>query len=471
MNIKVRVRGIYSTAISKILHDRGFELVDVSDIVTARLGIPENRGLPADVTVKTDNDDASKILVIGHADHSETVTYTLLESVPAVISYIPVVGLYATMVVSVRGLRDGRCFVETPYGLAELIEYRDCREGMLIPASVLKVPIHPGDQAILVPGVRVVGDFAVVWKGSRVLFSPHLKNKNRISELLSISSRYVRKGIGIKWRSNADEANLEAVAAELQKLVNQLDSIEGKVGSLKEVSTITKGEKIVAIYLTYDAKIYLDSVRRTVTPTADYHHMIKTSKGLYRDMAEILDEISAYVDREVLRKTIRRYIARTTKEIGELVINHKKLDGRNIRLGTANIAEFYYDSEFKLILERRVKNSGMYDGIRVKKEVGDIIKTVVFEGASYIVHNYFSSSGEFKGVYVNINTKPEIVVPNAVEYVDLAIDIARARSQPCELLDQEELRSYMMSRSIALSQETYEYIIKGIDTVLNEFCL
>ncbi|MCS7098834.1 MAG: DUF402 domain-containing protein, partial [Sulfolobales archaeon] len=424
MSARVRVRGIYSTAVSKILHERNFELVDVSDVIATRLGVPENRGLPADVTVKTDNDDASNILVIGHADHAEAVAYTLTENIPAVVAYVPPVGLYATVVVSVKGVKNGRCLVESPYGPAELIEYRDCREGAFLPASVLKVPTYSGDRTVLVPGARVVGDFAVVWRGTRVLFSPHLKNKNRISELLTISSQYVRKGVGIKWRSNADEASLEAIAAEIQNLVNQLSSVEEKAGSLKEISTITKGEKIVTIYLTHDSKIYLDGVRRAITPTADYHHMIKTSRGLYRDVAELLDEVSAYVDREVLRKITMRFIAKTIKDLEEVAINHKKLDGRSIRLGTADLVEFHYDSEFKLLLERKVRSSGTYDGIRIRKEVGDSIRTIAIEGVPYVVHSYYSGSGELKGIYVNINTKPEIVVPNAVEYVDLAIDIA-----------------------------------------------
>lgn len=470
MDIKVRVRGIYATAISKILRDEGYTLVDVSDALVERLRIPMNRGLPADVTVKTDNDDTSKILIIGHSEYAEVVAKTLLEQVPAAITHIPPVGLYATLIALVKGMRDGKCIVETLYGLAEMIEYRECREGTLLPVSVIKVPTYPEDQVVVVPGVRVVGDFAVVWRGSKVLFSPHLKNKARVSELLSISSQYVRKGIGIKWRSNADEADLGAIAAELPRLVDQLMSTEERASSLKEVSVVTKGERIILVYLTYDAKMYLDNVRRVVTPTADYHHLIKTSRGLYRDIAELLDEISVHVDRAVLNRITRKFMAKTIEEIGELTIDHKKLDGRGLKLGAANLVEFAHDDSFKLVLERKVRGSGVYDGIKVRKDSGDIIKTVVQEGVPYIVHYYFSNSGELKGVYVNINTKPEIVIPDAVEYIDLAIDLVRARDGPCELIDQEELRSYVTSRFMIISQEIYEYVVEGLSAALNEYC-
>ncbi len=470
MSVKVRVRGIYSTAISKILHEEGYTLVDLSDALAERLRLSTNRGLPADVTVKTDNDDTSKILVIGHSDHAEAVAKTLIEHIPEAVTYVPSVGLYATLMVLVEGMRDGRCIVKTPYGPAEMVEYRECREGAIILASVIRVPVQPSERMVVVPGMRVVGDFAVVWRGSRVLFSPHLKNKARISELLSISSQYVRRGVSIKWRSNADEADLEAITAELPRLVEQLSVLEGSVSDVREVSAITKGEKIIVAHLTYDAKLRLDEVRRTVAPTADYHHMIRSSRSLYRDLAELLDEVSAYVERETLRRIVRRFAAKIIKEVGELVISHKTLNGESIKLGAATVVEVNHGDGFRLVLERRTRSSGVYDGLGVRKEVGDVIKTTVVEGVPYVVHQYFSSSGELKGIYANINTKPELLIPNTVEYVDLAIDLVRARGGPCELVDQGEFRSYAMNRSIIMGQGIYEYVVRALDSLLNEYC-
>lgn len=470
MAVRVRVRGIYATAISKILADEGYTLVDVSDVLVRRLGVPPNKGLPADVTVKTDNDDASKILVIGHYEHSEAIARTIVGRVPATISHTLPIGLYATLVARVRGAREGKCFVETPYGLAELIEYRECKGGSLLPVSVIRVPMNPKDTVVVVPGARVVGDFAVVWKGSRVLFSPHIRNKSRISELLALSSKYVRQGLSIKWRSNSDEADLEAIATELPRLVKQLEMVEEKTRELRDVSVVTNGERIISIFLTYDAKLYLDSYRRVVTPTVDYHHMLKTSKGLYRDIAELLDEVSSYISSDLLRRTVRKFIAKVAEEVGEVSIYHRKLDGNYIRLGSANIARISYDERLELELLRRIRSGGVYDGLGVRKEPGDIVKTVVYEGTPYIVHYYFNSDGKLKGVYVNFNTKPEIVIPNTVEYVDLSIDLVRADNSSCELVDQEELRSLIANNFIYLSQEIYEYISKGLGEAINIYC-
>ncbi|HIE55679.1 MAG TPA: hypothetical protein EYP90_10940, partial [Chromatiaceae bacterium] len=66
---RVRVRGIYATALSKLLLDReDFQLVDVSPVLQKRLGIPANSEFPADVTVKTVEDCQDRLLVVGFPD-------------------------------------------------------------------------------------------------------------------------------------------------------------------------------------------------------------------------------------------------------------------------------------------------------------------------------------------------------------------------------------------------------------------
>jgi hypothetical protein len=442
----------------------------VSDVLVERLGVPPNRGLPADVTVKTDNEDTSKVLVIGHPEHVEAVTNVIYKRVPATIVIAPPFGLYATFVVRVRGLKEGKCYVDTPYGIAELAEFRECREGALMPASVIKVPTQPRSHAVLVPGARVVGDYAVVWRGSKVLFSPHIRNKDRVSELLNLSMQYVRRGVSIKWRSNADEAPLTAILSELPKLVEQLEKVESKVQELDRVAAVSAGERIVFIHLTYDAKTYLDQVRREVTATTKYHHMIKSARGLYRDIAELLDEFSTDVSEERMGEIVRKFVSRVVKEVGEITIGHRKIDGSYIKLGPAKVINVGHEGRLELELVRRVKSPGVYDGLGVRKDAGDLAKTLIIEGRPFVVHQYYTSNGDLKGVYVSFGTKPEVVLPDTVEYVDLAVDLVRASGGSCELVDQDELRSYLTGGYVRLSQEIVGYLVSGIGLAINTYC-
>lgn len=47
---RVRVRGIYSTALTALLLERGFTIVEPSPVIQQRLGLPEDAA-PPEVTV------------------------------------------------------------------------------------------------------------------------------------------------------------------------------------------------------------------------------------------------------------------------------------------------------------------------------------------------------------------------------------------------------------------------------------
>ena len=71
--VKARVRGIYATAITKILLDQGIMIVQATPIIRQRLNIPENNAAP-DVTVKTTDDDPHTLLIIGFPKQVDTVS-------------------------------------------------------------------------------------------------------------------------------------------------------------------------------------------------------------------------------------------------------------------------------------------------------------------------------------------------------------------------------------------------------------
>ena len=282
--------------------------------------------------------------------------------------------------------------------------------------------------------------------------------------------QYVRHGVSIKWRSNADEAPITEVASEVPRLVERLEGIESKVRELDSIAMVSAGERMVFIYLTYDAKTYLDRVRREVTPTTEYHHIIKSAKGLYRDIAEVLDELSGDVPEERMREIVRKFLSRVTKEVGEITIGHRKMDGSYVKLGVAKVVNVSYGNALVLELVRRIKTPGVYDGLRVRKEPGDLARTLIIEGRPFVVHQYYTSSGDIKGVYVSFSTKPEVILPDTVEYVDLAVDLVRATGGSCELADQDELRSYVTSGFTKLSQEVVEYLARGISLAIDSYC-
>jgi predicted RNA-binding protein associated with RNAse of E/G family len=86
-----------------------------------------------------------------------------------------------------------------------------------------------------------------------------------------------------------------------------------------------------------------------------------------------------------------------------------------------------------------ISSPGVYDGLDEPKEPGDLVYTTFRTDCWYVIHEYRTSSGSLKGIYVNINTKPEVRVDGVVRYIDLYVDVVKKPGSPAEVIDIDEL--------------------------------
>jgi len=468
MPIRARVRGIYSTAISKILHDNGVELVDVSPVIAERLGIDERRGKPADVTVKSDENNPSQILILGFPGEVHTVSSIIEDTVPDIIVYRPKIGLYAAFKARIIGQEGRECIAETPVGPATLVDEPDCVAGKEIPVTVVKVPVRPGERMVISSRVRVVGKYAIVGKGSGVSFSNFIRNKERISRLLEASAKYVRQGFSIRWRSNADEAKLEEVVNEIPQLISRLREVEHRLASAKPLEIVYIGEFMRLVELTYNSKIYLDIVRSEVTSTAPYHHILRSDEIRNNGLVDLLDIIAAEIDCSKLAALVRKWIAHRLSNKRDILILHKRITKKNIVLGKAKPTEITADGKIRALVKRSVRSSGEYDGLNVPKEPGDKILTYLIEGSWITEHRYFNKNGDLKGIYINVNTPPEFLPSGQVQYVDLEIDLVRASGDPCRIVDSKLLLALVKGGYI--QGDIYVNVLNAIEEAIDKYC-
>ncbi len=469
MKVKARVRGIYATAISKILYDNGIELVDVSEQIARRLGIDQRRGEPADVTVKTDESDPSKILVLGFPEGVRIVGDILMNNIPDVLALKPKVGLYAAFKTRIIRKAERECIAESPIGEAVLVDEANCEPGKEVNVTVVKTPVKPNEKLIVSSRVRVVGKYAIVGRGSRVSFSGFIRNKSRITELLNISTQYVRKGYSIRWRSNADEAPLESIMEELPQLIDLLHKIEEKLSGAEPLKIVYTGEYMLFLELTYTAKQFLDKVRNHVLPTSPFHHALRTIENSYEGVVDLIDTLARYIDERKLEEWIREWIMKRLEYKKDLRIYHKSLHKKDLILGEGTLESISIENgKLKLMIKRIVRGKGVYDGLNVAKEPGDVALTSIFEGKWYIVHRYLSSDQSVqKGLYININTPPEVLPNGSITYLDLGVDIVKD-DRGCRLIDSEEFRKLLADEMV--TGDIVTRVAEAIDEVLNAFC-
>lgn len=466
MGLRARVRGIYSTAISKILHENGVELVDVTPSIASRLKVSENRGLPADVTIKTENDNPSQLIVIGFPEAVDEVTDILEMSIPDMLVFKPLAGLYTTFKTRILGHEGRECVVQSPWGKAVLVDYKECVQGREAPVTTIKLITNGSEKIVVSENIRVVGKYAIVGRGSSVTFSHFIRSKDRITQLIEISSKYVREGYSIRWRSNSDEADISEIMTELAELTEKYSKLLEAVRGAPLLKIVYEGESARFYELTYSSKLYLDRVRKETCPTIHMHHIFRSCD---RDVSLVglLDALSSRVSRDEEIRIVTEWLLSELSEASEVIVEHKKVWGKTIFMKSV-IDKVLNEDGPALQLKRVFRTHGIYDGLEISKEIGDIALTFVKAGSSHIVHKYFSKDGRLKGVYVNFNTPVEIHYSGKVYYIDLDVDLVKPERDGCKMIDTEGFRKLLTEGIV--TQGILEGLIRDFDKAFQEVC-
>lgn len=465
---RVRVRGIYATALTGIMLEEGFQVVQASRVISERMGIPQ-LSLPADVTVKNNDRDPGEILVIGYGWAVRSVVEALKKRLPFSLYLYSLLPAHATVVAEIKGVSNGRCLgvVGDVEVVVEGLGQDECRTGERIVGYVARTALRRGELPVVRRGVKVLGDYAMMYRGARVsvTLSEHIRNPERKALLLSLASDYAGQGVSVHWRSSANIGSRDDLVRELRELYARLRELEEKLAGEERTGVYSVGEDVSLVALSGLDKEVLDSIRARYTPTAPLHHSLKSLEpDKYSVVVDFADTLAGNgVGNDALRRGFYAFIAEEIRKKGRIRIIHEKLDGRIIRLGEPFVASIELTgSGLEALLRRTVRSYGVYDGLGVDKEPGDVIETVVKSDEWTIIHRYYGAGGGLKGVYININTPPEFS-PTTIRYVDLEVDIVKLPGQKPRLIDLEELRDAYTSGRV-----TREMVEKIAEVVSRE---
>jgi len=273
-------------------------------------------------------------------------------------------------------------------------------------------------------------DFAIIQPSVTVRERFGLTENDEFPDL-EINDRQDKQGVQASGTA-------EAVNAFTSILQSCLDDVIIRRG--KASAALLEGTRYVDVEFPALSKKKLDEIRGSVTPTMDGHHYYKAcgvnvSSAL--DMAEKLLEKGG--PREEVEKLLEQTIRGEYPIVDSLIeIEHVKLDGNVFNLGKAVIETF--DHPKSLIQFRRVfKTKGIYDGLKVEKDPGDYAVTEAKIGEWHFKTQYFSKDGQYKGMYVNLNTPIELY-PHGIRYVDLEVDVCVWPNGRVKKLDEKKLK-------------------------------
>ncbi|RLF05646.1 MAG: hypothetical protein DRK00_03860 [Thermoprotei archaeon] len=423
----VRVRGIYATAITRLLLDNGIPVVDASDQIIERFGDEVYEGGVALVTVK-DRDDRRGLVIVGAKPLVNDVLEALRKALPLSPLVVMPAELYATYLCRVIG--GG--MVELPGGVKGQLEGGGVK-GELVVAHVVR---FRGLTPVLRRGVMVVGEYARLVEGARHSVSEHIRGAER-AMLLTLAMRAGLEGWGVRWRSSARRAEMSELLEELHALRRKAERVKESAGALSSPEKLSEGEVLAFIPLALEDKVRLDRVRGRQVSTLKYHHLFKACGERYSPLVDLLESFCECCDVNCLSKRLLRSIIADLRR-PLLTVLHEKPGEGVIRIeGKATLLSLD-PPIFKL--ERRIRGGGTYDGLGLPKEEGDRAVSLVTPFSHVLPHLYFDREGKLKGVYVNVNTPIEPCPPSSVWYIDVYVDVVWTQEGGVKIVDINKLR-------------------------------
>jgi hypothetical protein len=453
--LKAKVRGIYSTALTKLLLDKGFEIIQPSTIIKKRFGLEENQS-PPDLKIK-DRYDLQGIRVLGSpeaVDNFQSILHSTFTDVLTRKWPVQLDGIYKGNVMDVEG---ETVYVELCDGLIGELPGRELPSGdvkqVLVQVERKKIGSkHP----VLTTKLKIVGKYAILTKSCKVGVSFKIRDLNKRAELYALGKNLASEDWGIIWREHSANQPAEVLVKEIEMLRAKAEGLNESAQKADAPALLVEGLCFMDAEFPSISKSQLDALRATLVPTLNGHHFYKSCGGKVSAALEMAEKLlEKGQDMLEVEELFKSQIAADFPEVGSVVdVIHVKPTGNALHLGQAKI-ESLGDGKIKYI--RTIRACGLYDGLGVVKEAGDTAVSETRIGDWWINTEYFSRYGELKGTYINLNTPVE-VYPKAIRYVDLEVDVCIRPDGTIKILDMDKLKKALEKGLI--SQSTYN-IVKG----------
>ena len=436
--VRVRVRGIYTTALTRLFEDG-----DDTTVVQASPPIRERFDAslpaePADASAWT-TDDRQGIGVIGTRGGVRTVAERVgalgrdalawREPVPRGAVYAGEVTetLGSGAVVTLTDATDGADGDDTLP-----VANRDS-EGFL-PYSATAAHVSEGDR------LRVqVREASAPWTGGRPVLDTTVEVGGELlrlvrggsgdvgtggPELADLLSADAPDGWAPDWAPAADDADLDALGTALEAASDEATTLDAALADVSPPDEVAPacywpGEGTVWVRFGRETRFGLDDERRAVTATMAGHHRVKAGTEAASAAVDFVEAVcpGSSTGDFPFDATTRQFGPNEGDSLG---IEHGKPDGRSFSLGRGEVTR--RDPDGTVVVEREMSGRGTYDALGVEQEVGDVAVTKLTEGKWWYPTVYRGADGEKRGTYVNICTPVDVDVvkhtDGTVERVD-----------------------------------------------------
>ncbi len=468
MTFKARIRGVYSTALTKLLLDNGFKVVQPSLPIRNRFKLEENMESP-DIDIY-DRHSRQGIHAEGTTESLsafKTILHRYLIDVVTRMQLFPMDGIY-------KGKVKGDKRAERLYtvDLGSTIGKLPKREAKLDSTNTAMVQVQREQtstrEAWLSTKISILGEHAVLIPERKIKVSLKIYDMQERTRLIELGSKIAPLNWGIIWRTTAAHQTPEVLEKEISHLVKICDEIFRKSEETTAPALLWGSKYYMNVEFPALSKASLDEIRAQITSTLKRHHYYKTCGRAVSAALEMAEKMLArgVLDTEV-EDLFHEIIETEFPTEGSFVgIEHVKPDGRIFYLGKAHIEKINGN---ELRYSRVFKKEGFYDSLDIPKKLGDRAVTEAKIGGWYYTTRYFSQNGVYKGALINFHTPLE-VYQRWIRYVDLEVDICVLPDGNVKVVDDEKLgdvvaADYISERLAIMMRKKVSEILETIDAV------
>ncbi|MEM3550134.1 MAG: ribonuclease E/G [Candidatus Bathyarchaeia archaeon] len=434
--MKAKVRGIYTTALTKLLLEKNFQIVQPSPTIKERFYLQEKNETP-DIKVE-DRHDLQGVIAFGTAEATaafRSILHSVLEDSIIRIWDVSVDGIYKGKIAYEE---NNVFFVDIGNGVLGLLpksELSDESSEEVI-VQVKREKIGQKNPALSTE-LKFFGSLAILIQKGKIGVSIKISNPDKRAELYELGKDLAPEGWGIIWRGESAYHPREVLEKEVSMLNEKVKTLKEMAACKSAPSLLIEGSYFMNIEFPYLSKKKLDELRASATSTIQNHHFYKSCGGKVSAALEMAEKLLANGrnKREVEQLFKNQIEPEFPSENSVIDVEHVKLSGITLKLGRA-VVETLNEKEIQYC--RTIKSDGFYDGLDVAKVVGDKAISHAKFGDWHITTNYFSKEGKWKGAYINLNTPLE-VYPKAIRYVDLEVDICIHPDFKIKVVDMEKL--------------------------------
>jgi hypothetical protein len=457
----LRIRGIYSTALTHLFRKHGFAIAQPSELICERFKLAPNQE-PYDLDLY-DLEDLQGVFVSGVREGLERLIEILQEELLDVIVRRFELGLFSVFRGVVRSSGPAGSLVDLG-GASGFLPGEELHPGEVVTVQVFELPGR-GREPLLRRMIGLPGRYAVLISTGRIATSRKIEDPGERMRLAWLGAELAPKGWGIVWHTAAEGRSRAVLAEDIAQLAALVAKLDEKAPQARAPALLLEGQPAAEIEFPGSAKRRLDELRSEVLPTLAGHHQTKASGRKEEiDLLERMVKRLARSREKGLMLISSPSPVEALKVGATLAIEHVKLDGRVQILGQGRVTRLSPAEEL-VELEREIKSPGLYDGLGVAKEPGDRAVTEFVPGRWWYKTRYLSPSGELKGEYYNINTPIEIY-PDRIRYVDLELDLVRLPGGEMRLIDEAELdralaKGWVSERLAARAREVAQALARG----------